>query len=187
MKSDKVILSKCRKYYHNGEACLNYSDVLAVVRKLTKKEKPAEDPLEKILKNVSEKTLIPVWLLKSDSRIKEIVFARKCYYMEAKRYTKDSLAKIGKAVGKDHATVLHGINDMNTTFGLLLEYEYVMGYKIRPVIPFPKPFKAIENKAILIGQSPLKVVPEPIKRESKYKDIPSANNQPFHGYRVHQL
>jgi hypothetical protein len=148
---------------------------------------PGTYSLESIKRNVSERCKISMELMEYKSRKKEIVFARKCFYMEAKKHTKESLAKIGQAVNKDHATVLHGLKDMENTVGLKDEYEYTMGYKKRPEKKIIQPPQPVENKAILIGKSPIKINSEPLKKESKYKDIIPANNQPYHGYRVHQL
>ena len=64
--------------------------------------------LENILSAVSYEVKIPIKDIKSKCSIKEIVDARKLYYYLSREYTKNSFAKIGKLVGKNHATVLFG-------------------------------------------------------------------------------
>lgn len=47
--------------------------------------------------------------LKTKSRSREDVYIRSLYYTLAREHTLFSLSKIGKVVGRDHATVLHGL------------------------------------------------------------------------------
>ena len=47
--------------------------------------------------------------LKKKIRTRDMAYARAVYYKLAKRYTVQSLTSIGKLVGRDHATVLHGL------------------------------------------------------------------------------
>ena len=47
--------------------------------------------------------------LKKKTRARDMCYARAVYYKLAKRYTVQSLSSIGKLVGRDHATVLHGL------------------------------------------------------------------------------
>ena len=47
--------------------------------------------------------------LKKKTRARDMCYARAVYYKLAKRYTVQSLTSIGKLVGRDHATVLHGL------------------------------------------------------------------------------
>lgn len=44
-------------------------------------------------------------------RTREMVMVRACYYYLAKKKTKCSLAKIGREIGRDHATVLHTLKN----------------------------------------------------------------------------
>lgn len=66
--------------------------------------------LPAILKYVSENTGIPVEDMMKKTRKREIVDARFVYFRRAKEITGESLAKIGRQVDKDHASVLHGIH-----------------------------------------------------------------------------
>ena len=47
--------------------------------------------------------------LKKKTRTRDMAYARAVYYKLAKRYTVKSLTSIGELVGRDHATVLHGL------------------------------------------------------------------------------
>jgi len=71
--------------------------------------------LDGILFQVSEKTGIPVSMLKNGKRKREVVDARFVYYRRAKEKTRHSLIEIGKLVHRDHATVLHGIKEAKQT------------------------------------------------------------------------
>jgi|TARA_R110000823_G_scaffold296835_1_gene416841 hypothetical protein len=44
------------------------------------------------------------------SRARQVVYARAIYYKLCREFTMQSLSAIGREVGKDHATVLYGIN-----------------------------------------------------------------------------
>lgn len=69
--------------------------------------------------------------LSDKSRKREVVEARMMYTKIMKRYTKLSLTAIGKAIGKDHATIIHYLNNFtwlkktdasfSTKFDLLTE------------------------------------------------------------------
>ena len=51
--------------------------------------------------------------LTDPARKKDLVTARAIYYKLARANTGKSLSVIGKLVGRDHASVLHGINSLN--------------------------------------------------------------------------
>ena len=51
--------------------------------------------------------------LSSKSRKRELVFARQVIIFFMKELTKESLAKIGSYLGKDHATVIHSCRTIN--------------------------------------------------------------------------
>ena len=52
--------------------------------------------------------------LKKKTRTRDMAYARAVYYKLAKRYTVQPLSSIGKLVGRDHATVLHGLKLFDT-------------------------------------------------------------------------
>jgi chromosomal replication initiation ATPase DnaA len=64
--------------------------------------------LKRILKAVSEVTLISENDIISKNRLKEIVFARHLYFYFACEKTRHSLKSIGNFINIDHATVIHG-------------------------------------------------------------------------------
>lgn len=73
-----------------------------------------EISIEQIQKMVSDITNIPINLMNSKTRKREVVQARQLAMYFSKQHTKSSLANIGKACGnKDHATVLHAIKTVN--------------------------------------------------------------------------
>jgi len=84
-----------------------------------------ENEVAKILSEVSSKSGIPVEDLKRKTRKREIVDMRYVYYRRAKEMTKASLYKIGDLVGKDHASVIHGIKEATTTRQVILKYETI--------------------------------------------------------------
>ena len=64
--------------------------------------------LKRILKAVSEVTLISEDDILTKSRLKEIVFARHLYCYFSCEKTRYSLKSIGKLINRDHASVIHG-------------------------------------------------------------------------------
>ena len=62
------------------------------------------------------------------SREREMVYMRSIYYKLCKDFTFESLAKIGKAVNKDHATVIHGLKVFDNLINPLWEKDYYNRY-----------------------------------------------------------
>jgi len=85
--------------------------------------KTAYPTLFDILRTVSILSHISIERLKEKTREREIVEKRQFYFKRARDHTKCSLAQIGRLVGKDHATVLHGIKAVNNTYGMIKDYE----------------------------------------------------------------
>ena len=79
--------------------------------------------LKSILIDVSRKTGIKIELLQSKSREREVVDARFVYFRRAKEIGRFSLARIGREVNKDHATVLHGIYEAKETKPVIELYK----------------------------------------------------------------
>lgn len=46
------------------------------------------------------------------TRLREFVYARQLYAYFCKQYTNESLSKIGQFINKDHATMIHSINQI---------------------------------------------------------------------------
>lgn len=63
--------------------------------------------LDEIRKLVSLEAGVDITL---ETRKRQVVYARAIYYKLCKEFTMQSLSAIGREVGKDHATVLYGIN-----------------------------------------------------------------------------
>lgn len=71
--------------------------------------------LQSILREVAQRTQIPVEELKSRSRKREVCDARFVYYRRARQVTTEPLRRIGQLLGRDHATVHYGINEATNT------------------------------------------------------------------------
>ena len=70
-----------------------------------------EVSIEYIQKVVCDYFDLPIELMKSKTRKREVVQARQIAMYFSKKMTKSSLANIGMHCGgKDHATVLHAVN-----------------------------------------------------------------------------
>jgi hypothetical protein len=65
-----------------------------------------EIKLDFIIDTLQNKTGLDI---RKRTQVREYFLTRAIYYKLAKEYTFHSLSKIGAEVGKDHATVLHGI------------------------------------------------------------------------------
>jgi chromosomal replication initiation ATPase DnaA len=74
--------------------------------------------LKRILKAVSEVTLVSEKDIISKNRLQEMVFARHLYFYFACEKTRHSLKSIGTFINRHHATVIHGNNK------ILYELEY---------------------------------------------------------------
>lgn len=85
-----------------------------IYKKLQKVDNVFTEPLQ-ILRDVSRRTGISLEQLTSKTRKREVVDARFVYFLRCRNITKASLASIGLPVGKDHASVLHGIREANKT------------------------------------------------------------------------
>ena len=68
--------------------------------------------LEAILDRVCKYLELNVSNVKTKNRKRTHVTARFYYFYLARMYTKHSLASIGAVVGRDHATVLHGVSEI---------------------------------------------------------------------------
>jgi len=62
-----------------------------------------------IIADVSKRTGVPVHDIKGPSRFRSIVRARHMFMTEAYETGRFSLPQIGRFLGRDHTTVLHGI------------------------------------------------------------------------------
>lgn len=137
-----------------------------------------------VLLEVSQAAKIPVEILKTKTREREIVEARQIYFVRAKLFTKASLAAIGKLVNKDHATVLHGIKTVNNVIELKKKYDDWFCEKRPAVKSLPKKIEVIRPEQ---EPEPIKnIVMRPV-RFSPFVDVMSCTNQGYSGWREHQL
>ena len=185
MTNPDEILKHCRTLRHNGTEWISKEDLMAAMAGEIKVTNMPELPtLTEILNEVSRRTFVSVERIKGRERHRHIVTARQIYFYYARKHTTHSLAEIGSLVNKDHATTLHGIKVIENVKEAREYYQELFeGKKPEPrCITLPQ---VIENKALLIGAHPIRQVPE--VRVSKYRELQSANNQPYSGYREHQL
>ena len=80
-----------------------------------------------ILRDVSRRTGFTLEQLSSKTRQREIVDARFVYYRRCREVSKASLASIGLPIGKDHASVHHGIREAYNTQNVVKLYEQCYG------------------------------------------------------------
>lgn len=114
--------------------------------------------LYNVLRIVAKKSRIPIEELLFGNRKREIVEARQIYFKRAKEITKNTLAIIGELVGKDHATVLHGIKIVNNVKYLTERYNIYFNGKI-PEIKKPEVKRKVEVKPVL--KEPVKRIEQP--------------------------
>ena len=113
-----------------------------------------EIKLDFIIDTLQNKTGLNI---RKRTQIREYFLTRAIYYKLAREYTFHSLSKIGAEVGKDHATVLHGIKkfdlEMKKYYPEL--YDLYTNFKLRyPVelfnndddIPAPEELTAIVER-----------------------------------------
>lgn len=83
--------------------------------------------LEDILREVALKTETQVQQLKDRSRERNVVDARFLFFKRAWVLTGFTLARIGEVVNRDHATVLHGIREIDSVRELQTLYHQHYG------------------------------------------------------------
>jgi chromosomal replication initiation ATPase DnaA len=77
--------------------------------KISKSKIKTIDELDYIIEFISGIIGIDSKEIKSKARCRDLVEYRVVYYYLAKKYTDNSLKRIGGKVNKNHATVLHGL------------------------------------------------------------------------------
>lgn len=80
-----------------------------------------------VLRDLSRRTGFTVEQLQSKTRDRSIVDARFVYFRRCREVTKSSLKDIGLPVGKDHASVLHGIKEAYNTEQVVKLYNRYYG------------------------------------------------------------
>ena len=81
--------------------------------------------LKQIRKIVENHTKIDIG---DKSRIQKFVYTRAMYFYLCREYTLFSLKEIGESIGKNHATVIHGIKLFNDWISEH-EYAYIRKYE----------------------------------------------------------
>jgi hypothetical protein len=79
--------------------------------------------LENILLDISNREHMPIELLKSSDRRRELCEARQLYCKRARAITGMSLAQIGKHINRDHTTVMNGITQVDNIRELRERYN----------------------------------------------------------------
>ena len=139
---------------------------------------------------------IPVENLAIDTRLEYIRYPRQLVMYFCREHSEGSLAKIGKCVGRNHATVLHACsvikNYILTDVARRIQIDMyrkqidrvLKGEKLEDVLAETDPYKErIEELEKRIAELEAVIY----KAESKYKDLAPVNGQPYSGYRPHQL
>ena len=143
-----------------------------------------EIKLDFIIDTLQNKTGLDI---RKRTQVREYFLTRAIYYKLAKEYTFHSLSKIGAEVGKDHATVLHGIKkfdlEMKKYYPEL--YDLYENFRLRyPVelfnndddIPAPEEISSIV-KRINDMDNQLKVKDAEIKRLNLEIDLMKHNGE----------
>jgi hypothetical protein len=142
---------------------------------------------------VSEVTGVPVKAMMSKSRKREIVMARQFFCKRARSFREIRRGKafpifsfdlIGLYINRDHATVIHSIDVVNTIVEVSAYYDYYFNKGRNPDRPIK--YEYLKRKPILKPLEPLKVKSEVTvrKREDSYSCIGFGA---FSGYRCHQV
>ena len=76
-----------------------------------------------ILSKISQCCMVTIEDLRGNKRNREIVEARQIFCKLAKIRTKYSLTKIGSAIKRDHATVLHSVRTCNNLIETNLNFK----------------------------------------------------------------
>jgi len=72
--------------------------------------------IDDIVKAVCNYYMVHEKLLYNKNRKREVVDARNIVFYIARKYTRLSLKNVGKPFGKDHTTVIHGIQSFKDRF-----------------------------------------------------------------------
>lgn len=132
--------------------------------------------LQSILKDTSRRSRsFSVNEIKSKSRGREIVKYRFFYFKRARLELKESYSKIGKMVNKDHATVMHGIEKVDTErlqHGTLLD-EYYKFWEDKP--------------KELVSEVVSKKICEPPPERIVRHEYETSGFMAFNGYKPHQI
>jgi hypothetical protein len=153
---------------------------------------PIQKSISEIIVFVAKKEEISGKMLLSKRRFRKNVEARQICFMRLREVTKLTLTEIGSYFNCDHATVLHGIKQVENIKELRDRYDYYFHGGKEPIKPYIKSLKDLvikkpEAKAQKV--KPIEDIPiEPIERlqrfVSPYANVPASGGY-FTGYRPH--
>ena len=154
-----------------------------IVLKSVKYNLSGNTSLASILLEVSRKSKITLERLLSGSREREIVEARQIYFKRARETTNISYRLIGALVGLDHATVLHGVRNVDNVKELSIRYNLYFN----PNHDVKKIFNTSNNikPSILKDKRIINKLTEQLI--SPFVNMEPMNEMPYHGYREHSL
>ncbi len=134
---------------------------------------------------------IRVQELMSKTRKREIVMTRQFLMKKIKDNTKMSLASIGMVCGnKDHATVLHALKTIETTFGMMKSYCEFWGIKVKEpdtkkeVQEVEKNIDVVTEQSVIAELEMRKPPSESFK--NPYADVVPHSSE-YSGYREHSI
>jgi hypothetical protein len=150
------------------------------------KAKKFEISLNEIIDYICKRERISKERFTSKSRKREIVEARQLYFKRAREVTRNSLYTIGITVGKDHATVLHGIKTIDNVRELTEKYNiyFKSGYTRKAVEVKPEPIiEQIPEPEIIKVTPVVKKIDTTFYEKSKgfipkFSSIESVSNRP---------
>ena len=125
--------------------------------------------LEDIINGITKRSGFTLEQLRSKCRDQELVKCRYFFFKRARTKTKQSLSVIGRMVNRDHATVLHGIDKVDTELlphtTLMIEYlkfwdEYQESEVVKPEVKIgydsmPRIEKVVRREFETAGYMPL--------------------------------
>jgi hypothetical protein len=148
------------------------------IKKLKGKDplKEYEIELDKILTELVLKTGITEYEVRSKSREREITEVRQMYFKRAREITNITLYKIGKFIGRDHATVFYGIKQVNTIPELIKKYNRYFGEEQQT--------ETEDKKYLVPGGKKFGIIETSKPFKSIYSNIEDSSNKPVMDYQA---
>ena len=143
--------------------------------------------LFEIINIVSQKTGISVKIMRSKTRIGEVVRARQYFCTIARHKTTASLSRIGSYINRDHASVLHGQKTTRQTIQFAKEFNRLFGDYMKIPIPryFSKPVKVVRPPRVPVIFEVTDNIKSEVKRHTPRFFEESNSIRGFSGYREH--
>ncbi|QDP55649.1 MAG: hypothetical protein Tp156SUR1554471_26 [Prokaryotic dsDNA virus sp.] len=128
--------------------------------------------IEHIKDLIEEKTKLK---LQTDSRLQHLVYTRAVLFTLCKKYTTSTLYEIGKLVGRDHASVLHGIKLYNQVIQRYddrykdlyneIEFKIRVNLNLKPKHKDIEYYKHKYGKILVEYRQLLKLIPKEILKQ----------------------